>query len=106
MLVPKAERWKGRAAQVRRLAEGMGNDPARDLLLVIAKEYEEVAQRYSVATARVDKGGSSPSDAGRARKATSHRHRTQATPAEAAPGRAPCHNTSLAFGSLCKIRFG
>jgi hypothetical protein len=48
MQLPNAERWKSRAAQVRRLAESMDPDPARDVLLAIARQYEEAAQRYSV----------------------------------------------------------
>ena len=49
MLRLGAERWKWRAAQVRQLAESMGQDPARDILLEIAEIYEQVARRHPAA---------------------------------------------------------
>src|SRR5579863_6731708 len=56
MQLPNAENWKSRAAQVRRLAESMDPDPARDVLLAIAQQYEEAAKRYS-AEGRPPPGG-------------------------------------------------
>jgi len=47
MQLPNADYWKNRAAAVRRLAESMYPDPARTVLLEIARQYEEAAQRYS-----------------------------------------------------------
>jgi hypothetical protein len=52
MQLPNTERWKSRAAQVRRFAECMDPDPARDLQLAIAQQYEEAAQRYSANATR------------------------------------------------------
>jgi hypothetical protein len=52
MQLPNAEHWKSRAAQVRRLAESMDPDPARDVLLAIARQYEEAALRYSAEATR------------------------------------------------------
>ena len=49
MLRLDAERWKRRAAQARQLAESMGQDPARDVLLEIAEIYEQAAPRHPAA---------------------------------------------------------
>jgi hypothetical protein len=45
---PNAERWKERANRVRLIAESMGHDPARAVLLEIAAQYEAAEMGYTI----------------------------------------------------------
>lgn len=48
-LMTTAARWKSRAIQARLLADSMGHDPARFLLLGIAESYDNAARDESAA---------------------------------------------------------